>query len=95
METLTLTAPEVQPQIVTADYRVRRLVLDVEGAIVLIQLRGTNGEAKEFLYEGSVARTLITGLNTANLSTKSLQRRILERLVADGKFAGSVTGTPD
>lgn len=95
METITLTSPEVQPQIVTADYRVRRLVLDVEAPAIIIQVRGTNGEAKEFSYQGATAQALLQALNTANLTTKSLQRRILEKLIADGKLVGTVTGTPD
>ncbi len=47
---------------------------------------------------GTVAefdRNAMVALNTANLSIKSPQRRILERLVADGKLTGSIAGTPD
>ena len=39
--------------------------------------------------------TLITALNTANLSTRSLRQRIMDRLIADcPAIAGTVTGTP-
>jgi hypothetical protein len=41
------------------------------------------------------AATLIKALNKANLSTKSLERRALEHLVAEGKIpAASITGVP-
>lgn len=95
MESVTLTAPEVTPAITTTDYKVASLRLDVEGAIVVIILRGTNGERKEFRYENSEATALMVALNKANLSIKSLQRRVLEKLVADGKLAGTIAGSPD
>ncbi len=50
---------------------------------------------REFRYEGSIAMTLLLALNTANLTIKSLERRVLERLIADGLLAGAVTGLPD
>lgn len=40
------------------------------------------------------ATNMIIALNKANLSVKSLQRRIFEALIADGHLSGSVTGTP-
>lgn len=95
METLTLTTPEVVPQITTSDYKIASLLLDVEGSTIVVHLRGTNGERKEFRYEGATAKTLLTALNKADLSVKSLQRRILERLLADSKLTGAVTGLPD
>lgn len=95
METLILTSPEVIPQIVTTDYRVSSLLLDTERARIVILLRGTNGERKQCEYEGADATTLMTALNKTNLATKSLHRRILERLVADGKIDGAVNGSPD
>jgi len=94
-ETLTLTAPEITPAITTSDYKVALLHLDVEGAQIGIHLRGTNGERKEFRYDGAEATALLHALNTANLSIKSLQRRILEKLIADGKLLGTVSGVPD
>ena len=42
------------------------------------------------------ATTLLRALNTVNLSTTSLQKRVIQRLVTDGKLpAGAVTGAPD
>ena len=94
-ETLVLTTAEVTPQITTTDYRVIYLLLDWDSKLIVIHLRGTNGERKEFRYEGTVALNLMVALNKSDLSVKSLQRRILEKLIADGKLSGSVTGTPD
>lgn len=95
METLTLTTPEQTPAITTTDYRVIYLSMDWERALIVIHLRGTNGERKQADYSGSTATTLMTQLNKLDLSVKSLHKRILERLVADGKLSGSVTGAPD
>ena len=95
METVTLTAPEITPQITTTEYRVVFLLLDWEHASIVIHLRGTNAERKEVRYDGADATTLMVGLNKANMATKSLHRRILERLVADGKLSGTITGVPD
>lgn len=38
---------------------------------------------------------LLTALNTADLTSNSLIKRIFTRLIADGYLTGSVTGTPD
>ena len=94
-ETLTLTTPEVVPAITTTDYRVVFELKDIEQRLFVVHVRGTNGERKEFRYEGSDALDIMRVLNKANLSVKSEQRRILERLTADGKLAGAVTGSPD
>jgi hypothetical protein len=95
MESLTLTTPETKPAINTTDYRVVFLSLDWEQARITIRVRGTNAESKGFLYEGGTALTLMTALNKIDLSIKSLQRRILERLIADGLLLGSIAGVPD
>jgi hypothetical protein len=95
METITLSAPEITPQITTTDYRVVYLLLEWERAHVVIHLRGTNGERKECRYDGAEALSLMGTLNKANLSVKSLHRRILEKLIADGKVSGAVSGVPD
>lgn len=94
-ETLVLTVPEVVPQITTTDYHVILLRLDIEAKQVSVHVRGSNGERKEFRYENQAAVDLITALNKANLTTKSLQRRILEKLAVDGLLVGTVSGTPD
>ena len=46
--------------------------------------------------QGEPATVMMTALNKADLTVNSLQKRILEQLVSDGKLApGTVTGTPD
>ena len=95
METLTLTTPETTPAITTTDYRVIYLHLDFEGARIVIHVRGTNNERRQFDYTGDTATQMMIALNKANLSIKSLQRRILERLAADGLLSGTVNGVPD
>jgi hypothetical protein len=102
-EDLVLATPEVIPQITTSTYRLVGLSLDWERATIVIRLRGANGETKTFTYGGNdaplaekqKALNLMIALNKADLSVKSLQRRVLERLVADGLLAGAVSGTPD
>ena len=92
-EQLDLTTPETAPNV--TNYRVDALVLDWAGARIDVRVSGTNGEKKSFTYTGTTATTLMIALNKANLTTKSLQRRILERLVTDGLYAGTVSGSPD
>ncbi len=93
MEQLDLTTPEVKPD--NNYYEVARLCLHWDAQIITIELSGENGEELQVTYTGDIALNLMRGLNKANLSTKSLNRRIMERLVADGKLSGSVSGTPD
>lgn len=94
-EQLTLATNEVVPQKVTTYYRLDRLLLDWRAAIIIIGLRGEQGETREFRYDGPTATTMMAQLNKANLSTKSLQARVMERLSADGLLVGVVAGTPD
>ena len=93
MEQLDLTTPIVPPA--TTYYQVVRLVLDWYGQYIEIGLRGPNGELQTHGYSGGTAKTLMTQLNTLDLSTTSLQKRILNRLIADGVVIGTVSGAPD
>lgn len=91
MEDLTLTTP-----ISVTTYRVHRILMDWPAAYIEILVAPTTGEKIKCTYAGQVATTLMTQLNTINLTTSSLHKRILERLVTDGKLpAGTVTGAPD
>lgn len=59
--------------------------------------RGARGACQEIVveYRGEEAATLLAGLNTANLATKSLRRRLIERLQADGHLpAGTIAALP-
>lgn len=46
------------------------------------------------IYDGQPAATMIVQLNKVNLATRSLLSRICDRLVADGRIAGTCTGAP-
>ncbi len=92
-ETLDLTAPVVKPS--NTGYTVDELRLNWGKERILVVLRGSNGEQVHFSYHGAEATTLMQGLNKANLSANSLHKRILDRLVSDGKLVGTVSGTPD
>lgn len=93
MEQFDLTNAITYPS--TTNYRVLRLDLNWADAYIHIELRGTNGERFEYAYRGAVATNLMIALNKANLSIKSLHRRVLEQLDADGILDGTISGTPD
>lgn len=105
-EVFTLTTPEVIPAVSTPSYALVFLLLDWENAYIVIRLRSATGQLKEFSYgsaapglatpaEKAKATALMVGLNKANLTVKSLQRRVLEQLTTDGLLAGAITGAPD
>lgn len=91
MEQIDLQAPA--PPVVM-HYRVARLYLDFPGEVIRIELVGSDASERMFFYRGPEAVTLMLFLNTANLSTKSLHRRIMEKLLADGKLTGTISGAP-
>jgi hypothetical protein len=75
-------------------WRVNVFSVKPEQDTIFIQVIANTGETRDKSYTGPVGRTLISGLNTANLTTRSLYQRILDRLIADGVIAGTVAGTP-
>lgn len=93
MEQINLTAPITTPNL--SDYRVVYLAFDWDHPSITITLRGTNGERKNWSYSGATATTLMVALNKANLSVKSLHRRVIEQLQADGVLVGTIAGSPD
>jgi hypothetical protein len=103
MEELVLTDPVVVPEKVTNKYHVVSFTMSMEAVmipggepgLVAIELRDNNNERSSYSYQGLEAETMIRTLNTANLSTKSMHKRILEKLSNDGKLPGTITGTPD
>lgn len=53
------------------------------------------GKSLECRYFGSEAEVLIIALNKANLSTISLEKRLIQRCQTDNKLgAGTIAGTP-
>jgi hypothetical protein len=102
MEELTLTDPVVVPEKVTNKYHVVSFLMNMEAmshptekGLILIELRDNHGAPLMHQYVGNEATTLIKTLNTANLTTKSMHKRILEKLANDGVLPGTVSGTPD
>jgi hypothetical protein len=98
-ETFDLTDPVVRPSPdPITKYRVIRFFINqtTNESRLTIAVRDNVGGVIEAQYLGPAADVLISALNTANLSTKSLQKRVLERMAVDGfLLAGSVSGTPD
>lgn len=64
--------------------------------LIHIILKDDQNRLSHYYYRDAAAQTMITALNKANLGVKSLERRVIEQLVSDGKLAaGSVSGSPD
>lgn len=94
MEQLDLTTPLTTPNVTY--YRVTRVYMDFPAAFIKIDLVDTNSRELTHTYTNSTATTFMVALNKANLSVKSLHRRIIERLQADGVLpAGTISGSPD
>lgn len=64
-------------------------------ALIKVSFVGDNGELTSIHYEGAAAIALMTSLNKADLSVKSLHRRIMETVIADGMLSGTISGAPD
>lgn len=99
MEQIDLTVP-VPSSGGTGFWRVEDLDLryrpaDTSKSKIRVGLIGDNNTRLVLGYVGTTAHTLIAQLNVANLSTTSLHKRVLNRLIADGKLAGTVSGSPD
>lgn len=89
-ERVNLTAPETKPS--NTAYHIARLTLDWDGARIDIVLVGVNGEQNTITYNAVAATNLMIALNKANLTTRSLNQRIFDKLIADGFLAGTVAG---
>jgi hypothetical protein len=86
------------------DYRVKSVLMDVDGVgvnitepgLLAITLKDNNGHVTSYQYTGNTAIEMIKHLNTANMTVKSMQKRILEQLKRDGFIgSGTVSGTPE
>jgi len=93
MEKITLTTPIVKPNL--TNYTISEIILDWENSRITIQVKSDTGEYLVKTYEGNDAKNKMTALNKANLSVRSLNQRVFDILIADGVFAGNVTGTVD
>jgi hypothetical protein len=99
-EAIALTVPVTRVSI--ANYTPGTLFLDIRTPRIIVQLVNTAGDIQEFVYPCAApcafatpasVTTMITALNTANLSTRSLWRRVFDRLVLDfpARFVGGAT----
>ena len=77
------------------DYEVSALNLRFLDGLIEIEMTNTNGDRLIHLIQNPQATVLMRALNKADLSTNSLQKRIMERLVTDGVLTGTISGTPD
>lgn len=96
MEIIQLTTPEAipTPPPITG-WSIAVIHLDIQASTILITFRTPAGDKRDWLIEGTPAYNRIRALMVANLSLKSLPRRIYELALTDGVFAGSITGAPD
>lgn len=93
-EQIDLTAPITKPSITY--YRVSRLELDWDAARIEIHLKFVlTGEEFVTGYTGTEATNLMVIMNKKNFSTNSMQKTILQKLIADGKISGTISGSPD
>lgn len=93
-EVLSLTTPISTAARTT--YQVVALSLDLEAASIQAVLKGSDGIKITISWDGAQATSLMISLNKANLTSNSLQRRVITQALTDGKLpAGTVTGSPD
>ena len=90
-ESLTLTVPKS-----VTTYKVNEIQINRKSQFINVEVEDSIGNIIRASYGGSQAMALIVALNKANLSTSSLEKRILLQLVTDGYLpTGNVTGVPD
>jgi hypothetical protein len=95
-EQIDLTAPlDPDPRLISS-LQVSRLDLNWEGEeLNIILYDSATGWRGNYPYTGQEAVDMMTALNKVNLSNRSLKQRIFDRLIADGRLAGTVGGTVD
>lgn len=93
MEKVTQTSPTTFPSI--TDWEINVLYLGWREQRIHIDIISNTDVRKSHEYLGQDAKNKMIALNKANLSIKSLYRRIYEFLVADGIIEGVITGSPD
>ena len=91
-ERIDLTNPIVRPIV---SYSIAYLGFDWRNKRIAVEMIGDDGSPFNHTYEGPIAETLMIQINKANNSTKSMQRRVIEKLIADGFLSGSISGVPD
>lgn len=102
-ERVTLTAPVAKAS--ATSIQIERITIDVKAKSIYVQWLFDNGDADSAVYTTPApvdhpaqptGAVLFSTLNTSNLTTVSMVKRILQRLQADGYVkAGSIAGTPE
>ena len=96
-EKYALTTPQARTSV--AEIQIRLVVLNWETQSVTVSWKDNAGGEFSHTYASNTTptgRTLMVALNRADLTTRSLYKRVLERLAADGVIApGTVTGAPE
>jgi hypothetical protein len=105
-EIISLNTPLITTQ-TQNNWRIKRFTIEDPGNgdyTLQVVLKGDNGAIVQADYytpppPGSgkpSARSLVTALNTANLTNNSLVKRILTQMITDSWITqGTVTGSPD
>lgn len=103
-ESITLTTPiagkaaitVMRPSVMTFDNITKRVIVQLH------PWNGTDyvldGRFEEFVYDATTTPTgaaLLRAANTANNSTTSLEKRIMNQLLTSGHLGGTVSGSPD
>lgn len=93
-ERIDLTAPD-QVRSGTSSYQIVSVHFEWDRGRIEINLVGENGETKSIAYDDPEGRALMVAMNRMDFSSVSLQRRIMNKLLADGHLVGAVSGIPD
>ena len=94
MEKHTLSEPIAKPTV--SEYVIRYLRFDWDCTAIEVGWTDNLGTVYQHSYGGTEAKAILCALNTADLSSETLLRRMLARLVTDGRIgAGKSTGEPE
>jgi len=93
-EQIDLTSPLVANPTQTSILKLDSFYYSRSRAVMRVEVIGNN-IMKPYEYSGPVATDLINLLNKANCSATSFDKRIFNRLIADGYLSGTISGTPD
>ena len=96
-EILTLTTPVHAAVAASTIVQVVEFNIDAEFWVLNVKVKTNTGKYETYPEQDPDTETAIRALNTANLTTKSLQKRIIERMQAKdpAKWGGVISGTPD
>ena len=92
---ITLNTPVMEQEGITV-LVVKSIILNWENSSIEIHLGGPDGgkQMPPIYYIGTDAQTLLNQINTMNLTTNSLCKRILQKLINDGYLPAGTITTP-